>query len=57
MTSFSREEIGQLYQILDQVGVRGEVAKREVVDLMDKLVAIDKEILANEAKEEAKKKK
>ena len=44
MIDLTREEIGKLYQMLDNVVVRGEVAKQEIVDLMEKLVAMDKEM-------------
>ena len=53
MIALTREEIGKLYQMLDNVAVRGEVAKQEIVDLMEKLVAMDKEM----AKAELPKKK
>ena len=54
MISLSREEIGKLYQMLDNVAVRGEVAKREIVDLMEKLVAMDKEMANAELPKEDK---
>ena len=53
MISLSREEIGKLYQMLDNVVVRGEVAKREIVDLMEKLVAMDKEMAKAELPKKA----
>ena len=53
MISLSREEIGKLYQMLDNVAVRGEVAKREIVDLMEKLVAMDKEMAKAELPKKA----
>ena len=50
MISLSREEIGKLYQMLDNVAVRGEVAKQEIVDLMSKLVAMDAELTNKDKK-------
>ena len=54
MISLSRKEIGKLYQMLDNVVVRGEVAKQEIVDLMEKLVAMDKEMANAELPKEDK---
>ena len=53
MISLSREEIGKLYQMLDNVAVHGEVAKQEIVDLMSKLVAMDAELAKKDKKNPA----
>ena len=53
MISLSREEIGKLYQMLDNVTVHGEVAKQEIVDLMSKLVVMDAELTKKDKKTSA----
>ena len=53
MIDLTREEIGKLYQMLDNVTVHGEVAKQEIVDLMIKLVVMDAELTKKDKKTSA----